>query len=221
MGSLFFTAQQNIAQRGHEEERGDLGSFSDVNRGNFLEHIHFRCRDIPWLEKMLKSQLEKHVQWTSAAIQNEILQILAHLILERIRQDCIACGLFDVIMEETSDISRTEEVSLCFNFVADGVKKEAFFGFYETKTTYGKALYDLITKAISDLNLDLTNIVGECFDGAANMGGKEKGLAARMKDCSPSVAAPRGGLGETSPISHRGQFFNSSKSGEKRGGGAR
>ncbi len=44
---------------------------------------------------------------------------------------------------------------------------------------------DLITKAISDLNLDLTNIVGKCFDGAANMSGKEKGLAARMKNCSP------------------------------------
>ena len=125
---------------------------------------------------------------------------LAHLILERIRQDCIACGPFGVVMEATSDISRTEQFSLCFSLVADGVKKEAFVGFYETKTTYGKALYDLITKAISDLNLDLTNIVGECFDGAANMSGKEKGLAARMKDCSPSVAAPRGGLGETSPL---------------------
>ena len=185
MESLFFTAQQNIAQRGHEEERGDLGSFSDVNRGNFLEHLHFRCRDIPWLENMLKSQLEKHVQWTSPAIQNEILQILADLILERVQPDCIACGPFGVIVDETSDISRTEQVSLCLSFVADGVKKEAFVGFYETKTTDGKALYDLITKAISDLNLDATNIVGECFDGAANMSGKEKGLAVRMKDCSP------------------------------------
>ena len=134
---------------------------------------------------MLKSQLEKHVQWTSPVIQNEILQILADLILERIQQDCIACGPFGVIVDETSDISRTEQVSLCLSFIANGVKKEAFVGFYETKTTDGKALYDLITKAISDLNLDLTNIVGKCFDGAANMSGKEKGLAARMKNCSP------------------------------------
>ena len=29
--------------------------------------------------------------------------------------------------------------------------KEAFFGFYETETTDGKTLYDLITKAIPDL----------------------------------------------------------------------
>ena len=57
MESLFFTAQQNNVQRGHEEERGDLGCFSDISRNNFLEHLHFRCRDIPWLEKMLKLQL--------------------------------------------------------------------------------------------------------------------------------------------------------------------
>ena len=53
MESLYFTAQQNNVQRGHEEERGDLGSFSDIIHDNFLEHLHFLCRDIPWLEKML------------------------------------------------------------------------------------------------------------------------------------------------------------------------
>ena len=182
---VFFRNQQNIAQRGHEEEPGDLGNFSDVNGGNFLEHLHFRCRNIPWLKKKVEVTVRKHVQWTSPAIQNEILQILADLILERIQKDCIACWPFGVIVDETSDISRTEHVCLCLSFVADGVKKEEFVGFYETKTTDGKALYDLITKAISNLSLYLTNIVGECFNGAANISGKEKGLAALMKDCFP------------------------------------
>ena len=31
METLFFTAQQNIAQIGHEEERSDFGNFSDIN----------------------------------------------------------------------------------------------------------------------------------------------------------------------------------------------
>ena len=106
---------------------------------------------------------------------------LVHLHMRRFylinfQQDCIACGPFGVIVDEMCDISRTEQVSLCLSFIANGVKKEAFVGFYETKTTEGKVLYDLITKAISDLNLDLTNIVGKCFDGAANMSGKEKVL---------------------------------------------
>ena len=41
---LVFTAQQNIAQRGHREDRQDIVSTSDINRGNFLELLHMRCR---------------------------------------------------------------------------------------------------------------------------------------------------------------------------------
>lgn len=76
-------------------------------------------------------------------------------------------------------------LALCLSFITNGVKKEEIAGFYKTKTTEDKALYYLITKAISDLALNLTNIVGKCFHGAANMSGKEKELSVQMKDCSP------------------------------------
>ena len=52
---LMFTAQQNIAQRGHDEQRDGLSNSSDVNRGNFLELIHLRCKDIAWLKDKLDS----------------------------------------------------------------------------------------------------------------------------------------------------------------------
>ena len=81
---LMFTAQQNIAQRGHDEQRDSLSNSSDVNRGNFLELIHLRCKDIAWLKDKLHSQLQKHAQWTSPVIQNELLQIIADLIRKRI-----------------------------------------------------------------------------------------------------------------------------------------
>ena len=131
MESLFYTAQQNIAQRGHEENHEDIGS--DIKRGNFLELLRLRCIDIPWLEEKLKTQLAKHAQWTAPDIQNEILQILADLILERIQQDCIASGPFGVIVDETSDISRHEQVSICLSFIANGVKKELSLAFTKRK----------------------------------------------------------------------------------------
>ena len=61
---LAFTAQQNIGQRGHHEDRENIELVSDINRGNFLELLHLHCRDIPWLTSKLKSQLEHHKQWT-------------------------------------------------------------------------------------------------------------------------------------------------------------
>ena len=88
-------------------------------------------------------------------------------------------------MDETSDNSRTEEVSLCLRYVIDGETKENFVGFFATASTEGEVLYELAKTAINKLDLRLENIIAECFDGAANMSGIRKGLAMRMKECSP------------------------------------
>jgi len=47
----------------------------------------------------------------------------------------------------------------------NGAKKEAFIGFYSTKSTEGKALYKLVKSVISELDLDLKIIVGKAFAG--------------------------------------------------------
>ena len=88
-------------------------------------------------------------------------------------------------MDETSNISRTEEVSLCLRYAINGETKENFVGFFVTASTEGEFLYELAKTAINKLDLRLENIIAECFDGAANMSGIRKGLATRMKECSP------------------------------------
>lgn len=182
---LMFTAQQNIAQRGHDEKRDGLSDSSDINRGNFLELVHLRCKDIPWLKDKLNNQLQKHAQWTSPVIQNELLQIITDLIRARITNDVRVSGWYSIILDETSDISKTEQVSLCLSFALKGTKKEAFVAFYSTKSNEGEVLYQLVKSTITELNLDLKNIVGKAFDGAANMNGVHKGLSTRMEECSP------------------------------------
>ena len=182
---LMFTAQQNIAQRGHDEKRDSLSDSSDINRGNFLELVHLRCKDIPWLKDKLNNQLQKHAQWTSPVIQNELLQTITDLIRERITNDVRVSGWYSIILDETSDISKTEQVSLFLSFTVNGTKKEAFIAFYSTKSTEGEVLYELVKSTVTELNLDLKKIVGKAFDGAANMNGVHKGLSTRMEECSP------------------------------------
>ena len=43
--------------------------------------------------------------------------------------------------------------------------------------------YELVKSAITELNLDLKNIVGKTFDRAANMNVVHKGLSTRMEEC--------------------------------------
>lgn len=45
--SLIYTAQQNIEQQGHDEDRRNNAEESDVNRGNFIELVHFQSKHIP------------------------------------------------------------------------------------------------------------------------------------------------------------------------------
>lgn len=184
--TLLFTAQQNIAQRSHVESRTNLEDDSDTNRGNFLELIHLRAKDIPWLKEKLKSQMERHRAWLSPEIQNEIINIIADFVFKEICEEILGVDYVSVILDETSDISRIEQVAICISYVFKGVKKETFVGFYDTKSTEGITLYQLLLEALSKLGLDPAKIVGECFDGASNVReGKEKGLATRMKECSP------------------------------------
>ncbi|KAK6191009.1 hypothetical protein SNE40_002759 [Patella caerulea] len=184
---LLYTAQQNIAQRGSVEERSNIHQVSDVNRGNFLELLSMRCRDITWLKDKLKTQLGQHRQWTSPDICNELLGIMSKLVLEMIKAEVNDphCSCLSLIMDETSDISKTEQVAMCLRYIFEGKTKETFIGFYDTKSTDGETLYSLVLRVFNELDLPLLNVVGECFDGASNMNGIHRGLATRMKECSP------------------------------------
>ena len=93
-----------------------------------------------------------------------------------------------IIVDETSGISHTEQVCVCLRFLRDGITKEVFVGFYNTKCTEGLALYELIKTVLAKLKLEIVNIVGRCYDGASNMSGVYKGLAIRVKGDSFKAA---------------------------------
>ena len=57
---------------------------------------------------MLDEKLDNHTQWTSPTIQNELLSILADFVCQRIVHDVQESGVFSIILDETSDISKIE-----------------------------------------------------------------------------------------------------------------
>ncbi|XP_066947160.1 zinc finger MYM-type protein 1-like [Macrobrachium rosenbergii] len=153
---LLHTAQQNTAQRGHEEKSDDTVSASDINRGNFLELLHLHSKHIQWLEDRLKSNLGNMLSGLFLVFRMNYSRSLQTSFLVALRK-IVASEHYGIIVDETSDISRTEQVSICLSFLNKVKKREAFVGFYETKTTDGEALFALVTKAIGDLNLDIRN----------------------------------------------------------------
>lgn len=91
----------------------------------------------------MNTQLQNHPQWTSPIIQNEPLEICADLVSELICIDVKESCRYGIIIEETSDISRDQQLSFCLSYIANGShgNKETLFGFHATKTTDGETLY--------------------------------------------------------------------------------
>ncbi|XP_064083056.1 zinc finger MYM-type protein 1-like [Macrobrachium nipponense] len=179
---ILFTVKQNIPQRGHSEDRSNTGQDSDVNRGNLIEFLHLRCRDIPWLPERLTSQLATHQQWLSQNILDEILNIASDLVLKDISKAVGKTGKFSLIVDETTDVSNKEQVPVCLHYIHSGQPAETFFGFYEVKSAKGKALFQLVLDVLLKMELRIEDVVGQCYDGASNMSGNEKGVATRVQE---------------------------------------
>ena len=130
--NVAFLSKQNISFRGRRENTNNLSELSDENRGNFLELLSMRSEDSSFLkEKLNKSERGK--MWTSHLHQNELINLLAKFTEARIVNE-INTELFDdiyvgIISDETSDISRNEQISLVISYVdSQGRKKESFQG---------------------------------------------------------------------------------------------
>ena len=181
-----FLSTQNIAFRSHREDRSDLSNFSDENRGNFLEVLSLRSRDNEFLRARLQSKM-----WLSPACQNEMIEIIGSQCLEKIISEVTSQieaegSPYAVICDETSDISRHEQFSLCVSYIdKTGQKQETFLKFLKVESTSGESLFNTLSENLLKIGLDPKQCYGLALDGASNMSGIEKGLATRMKAISP------------------------------------
>ena len=146
--TLIFTAVQNIPQLNNAEERARVDKISDT------ELLHLRCRDIPWLSFKLEQSLKKHTLCLSPDIQNEIIDIAAGLVRQTLCENITNAEIFSLIVDETTDVSNDEQLSICFRYAMQEVQ-ESFIGFYNPKNTEGKTLFIFIKSILQDLGLSI------------------------------------------------------------------
>jgi hypothetical protein len=167
------------------EERLQLDELSDKNRGNFLEILSLQIREQPELKHAYQKGVLHRLQWLAPAIQNEIIDLIANRVTIRISERLTKAQYFGCIADETSDIARREQVSVCVRFLHDGKVEERFLGFFDTASTTGEELAKLIIAVFIKHGFDLKDLVGLGFDGASAMSSQEVGVAARMREKSP------------------------------------
>lgn len=158
------------------------GADNDEN-SNFMAILRARAEDVSELESWLNRTGHK---WLHHDIQDEILQGMAVKILSDNIQTIKKAIFFSILLDETADISRTEQISIYLRVVSlDLVASEHFLGFYSTSSTKAETLFDIIKDVLLRFNLHISKMRGQCYDGAANVSGKISGLQRRIQEEEP------------------------------------
>ena len=84
-----------------------------------------------------------------------------------------------MIVDGTQDVPGQEQESVCLRYVDHDLNPhEEFIGMYSVHETTGESLANVVLDVICRLNLPLSALRGQTYDGAANMSGKYSGTQA-------------------------------------------
>ncbi len=90
-------------------------------------------------------------------------------------------------MDETTDVSHTEQVSFVARYVHSMKIKEHFIHVCDVHSTSRNALENLVMALLEENDLKIDNIWRQGYDWAANMSGLYKGLQSRILIRNPKA----------------------------------
>ena len=175
LSSIHFLARQGLPLRG--DGCGEID-------GNFTQLLKLRASDESsvHLNEWLKRKSDKY---TSHDMQNEMLGVMALKLLRKIADD-VRTSKFTIMVDETTDISTTEQVVIVLRWVGTDLDvHEDFIGLYSTDSICSGPLVNIVKDVLLRLNLSIENCRGQCYDGAANMRGCRTGVAKQITDMEP------------------------------------
>ncbi|XP_025207736.1 zinc finger MYM-type protein 1-like [Melanaphis sacchari] len=103
---------------------------------------------------------------------------------------------FSVLVDETTDISRIEQLTLCIRYNIDSVEttdtinyvlREDFLQFVPVHSTTGQNLASVIINSLQALGINDKYMVGQGYDGAASMSGNLKGVQTIIRESHPAA----------------------------------
>ncbi|XP_060855359.1 zinc finger MYM-type protein 1-like [Metopolophium dirhodum] len=180
-----FLGQHCLSFRGHREH------WKDHLRGNFKDLVLLLSEHSPALLShvtSLKTKGRKEDSFISWDRQNLLIESVSKNIADKIVTDIKASQVFSVSVDSTFDVSHKEQVSFIIRYVdeTDGKVMERLIALKESPHTTGTVLAELFDNVFKQNNIEWKKyLVGQSYDGAANMSGQYNGLQAKIIEKNP------------------------------------
>ncbi|EMP25310.1 Zinc finger MYM-type protein 1 [Chelonia mydas] len=180
-------ATQNLALHGTSDQ------LYVPNNRNFLKIVELMAEFDAVLQDHLRRVTTQEMythHFLGKTIQNEITQLLATKVKQKIVADLESARYYFVILDCTSDISRTEQITLMVSFVtttelSDNVPamvtvREYFLEFTDIDDITGAGMTNVLLKKLEDTGIAIADTRGQGYDNGANMRGKNRGVQTQI-----------------------------------------
>lgn len=174
-----FLGKQELAFRGHDESK------DSENRGNYLELLEFLAE----YDSPLRCHLDSATVFigTSSKIQNDLIQSVAEVMTEEMKEEVRNTPFVSVMVDETTDVSNTSQMSYVLRYTTDSGLKERFFKFDDVSgDKRAEAIAGHVLEFLEDCACT-NKVIAQCYDGAAVMASGLNGVQAKIKEKIPQA----------------------------------
>jgi len=117
-----------------------------------------------------------------------MLEIMACTVQRRILSKITESPFLALMVDETTDISNKEQLVFVIRRTdADLNVHEDFLGMHEMKSTDAESITSTIKTVLLRLDIPITKLRGQCYDGASTMAGARNGVAAKIQQLEPKA----------------------------------
>ncbi|KAL4150140.1 hypothetical protein QTP88_003974 [Uroleucon formosanum] len=131
---------------------------------------------------------EIHVHYLGHRIQDEIINMMANEIKQKIIRNLQPAKYFMIIMDCTPDIGHSEQLGILLRIVhmdeeneySTPTIQEYFLDFITVDSTTGLNLSDVLMKQLKLYIINIENCRGQAYDNGSNMTGRYQGVQTRI-----------------------------------------
>ncbi len=125
-------------------------------------------------------------------MQNEMIKVMGLSIVRKIASNIRSSPFYTIMVDETTDMANIEQVVVCLRWVNEIFEvQEEFVGLYQVESVHSEKIYQVITDILLRLNLCMSKIRGQCYNGASVMTGVKSGVVARVRGAHSWTEVPR------------------------------